>query len=194
MKELFYLITLIIFIGCKDSESIETKLPEQNIVPKEISKEDRQSNNLVKEKPSCQNNILDFMLLKDEELQNHFFSQLDSIKKVQYPNNDQEDSIFIDMTPEYLHHFLSSINIDTLKKNNIFTLDYYFKRSPEGYSDPEKCKDKIQISFDEKYCILKLNISNTFLAEPDWCGESTVVYGFKIKNYKIIGLWRGMAG
>jgi len=49
--------------------------------------------------------------------------------------------------------------------------------------------EKIEVSFNDKDGSFRLSIYNTFLVEPDWCTESIVIYGFSIKEDKIISMW-----
>ena len=100
----------------------------------------------------------------------------------------------VDLTPEYLIEFFADINLDSLTANKQFEKEYHFNIAPKEYTDPQICKDKIDVSFDAENCSFRLNVYNTFLVEPDWCTESMVVYGFKIKNDKIVDFWRQEAG
>jgi hypothetical protein len=100
----------------------------------------------------------------------------------------------VDLTPEYLNTFLSDIDIDSLNAQKRFAKTYHFNIAPKGYTDPEKCEDKIEVRFDEKNCSFQLLIYNTFLVEPDWCTESVVIYGFSIKKREIVDFWRQEAG
>lgn len=143
---------------------------------------------------TCSGKVLDFFKLKDKKLQSSFFTQLDSIKKAQYPDDNQETSIMVDITPDYLNQFLADINATSFEIHNTFEKDYHFNIAPQGFTDPEICKDKIKVSFDAEYCTFHLNIYNTFLVEDDWCTESVVMYGFKITNRKITNFWRQEAG
>jgi hypothetical protein len=202
MKNLIYILTVLTFFGCGNSEKKETSTTSDRmeLVPepdkdlreeyeKSISKDSEQIDST-----NCTGNTVDFLKLKDKELQVDFFSKLDSIRKVQYPDNDQETSIMVDLTPEYLIKFLTDIDSDSLTANNQFEKEYHFNIAPKDYTDPEVCKDKIAVSFDVKNCSFRLNVYNTFLVEPDWCTESMVVYGFKISNGRIIDIWRQEAG
>lgn len=65
---------------------------ELNKVPQEI--EGILKNNINKtDSLACSLNMLDFFNLKNKELQAEFFSNLDSIKKVQYLESNQENTI-----------------------------------------------------------------------------------------------------
>jgi len=202
MKNLIYILTVLIFFGCGNSEKKETTTnsDRMELVPepdKDLGEEYEKS--IVKDSgqinsSTCKGKTVDFLKLKNKELQADFFSKLDSIRKVQYPDNDQETSIMVDLTPEYLIKFLNDIDLDSLKVNKEFEEGYHFNIAPKDYTDPEVCKDKIAVSFEVENCSFRLNIYNTFLVEPNWCTESMVVYGFKIKNDKIVDFWRQEAG
>lgn len=142
----------------------------------------------------CSTKALDFMLLQQETIQKTFFAQLDSVRQSQYPNNDQEREIMVDLTPEYLEKFLTDLSPDSLRKTGFFEKNYHFNLAPDGYTDPEVCKDKIQITFHEEYCSFRLCIYNTFWVEPNWCTESMVVYVFRIEGNKIIDFSRNEVG
>ncbi|WNJ20335.1 hypothetical protein [Pontibacter sp. G13] len=177
------------------SETIETE--SQSLTDSIIEVEETQtSNNEIEqiETSKCSGAISDFLKLNQQDLQTDLFVKIDSIRKVQYPENDQETSIMVDLTAEYLTQFLNDIDVDSLAKNQQFEKKYHFNIAPEGFTNPTDCKDKIAVSFDDKDCSFRLNIYNTFLVEPNWCTESMVVYGFKIKNSRIIDFWRQEAG
>ncbi len=134
------------------------------------------------------------MKLKNKEISTSFFTQLDSIRRVQYSKNDQETEIFVDINPNILIQFLKDIDQVELSKNGQFEKEYHFNIAPIGYSDPPKCKDKISIQFFPETCKYRMVIWNTFLVEPDWCTESQVVYSFEIKDNQIKNFWRNEAG
>ena len=141
---------------------------------------------------TCQR--LDFLKLQDKKLQNIFFKQLDSTRHIQYPNNDQEKEIMIDLNQKLLDQFLKDIDQTAFSKTGRFEKEYHFNIAPKGYSDPAICKDKISIEFYPENCSYRMMIWNTFLAEPDWCTESQVIYSFEIKGDKIAGFERNEAG
>lgn len=142
----------------------------------------------------CSSKPTDFLNLEDNKLQSNLFEQIKSTRKEQYPNNDQETSIMVDLTAEYLSRFLQDIDSDSLAANHRFEQEYHFNLAPKGYTDPPKCRDKITVTFDSENCSFRLVIYNTFLVEPDWCTESMVVYGFRIEEDSVVGLWRQEAG
>ena len=125
-------------------------------------------------------------------LQADFFRQLDSIRKVQYPKNNLDTSIFVDLTPKLLDRFIKDLNKDELSKTGEFEKEYNFNIAPRQYADSKECKDKISITFDKNTCSFRLVIFNEFFAE--WCQESTVIYGFEIDGDKILNLGRNDAG
>lgn len=202
MKTLIYIFTILTLIGWsnsadneKVSETIETE--SQSITDSiiKVDQPQKAENETVQiEINKCSGTITDFLKLKNNELRLDLLAKIDSIRKVQYPDNDQESSIMIDLTAEYLSRFLSDIDSDSLTKNQRFEKEYHFDIAPKGFTDPADCKDKIAVSLDKEDCSFRLNIFNTFLVEPNWCTESMVVYGFKIKNNRIIDFWRQEAG
>ena len=177
MKTLTFLLSVLLLIGCNNS-----------------SKNGEVSQPIETESRKCAGTISDFLRLQRKELQDDLLAKIDSTRKVQYPDNDQESSIMVDLTAEYLTRFLNDIEIDTLTQNRRFEKEYHFNSAPEGYTDPAECKDKIVVSFDDQNCSFRLDIHNTFLVEPSWCTESLVVYGFKINSSKVTGFWRQEAG
>ncbi|WP_196889877.1 hypothetical protein [Aureivirga sp. CE67] len=202
MKNIIYILTVLTFFGCDNAEKKENTATSvrMELVP-EPDKDLREEYEKSIEKDldpisstTCLGKIEDFLNLKDKELQEDFFSKLDSIRKVQYLNNDQDTSIMVDLTPEYLIEFLADISLDSLTANKQFEKEYHFNIAPKEYTDPQICKDKIAVRFDAENCSFRLKIYNTFLVEPDWCTESMVVYGFKIKNDKIVDFWRQEVG
>jgi hypothetical protein len=142
--------------------------------------------------PACQ--VLDFMKLQKKNLEDNFFRQLDSVRRIQYPDNDQEKEKMIDLNPTLLAQFLKDIDQNALLNNGQFEKEYHFNIAPKGYSDPEKCRDKISIEFSPDDCRYRFVIWNTFLAEPGWCTESQVIYSFEIRGDQLMGFYRNEAG
>lgn len=140
----------------------------------------------------CQ--ALNFMKLKNKSVQDNFFNHLDSIRKFQYPENNQETEIMVDLNQMLLNQFLKDIKQVVFSKTGRFEKEYYFDIAPEGYRDNETCKDKISIEFNPKSCRYQMVIHNTFLVEPNWCTESQVIYSFEIKGDRIINFSRNEAG
>jgi hypothetical protein len=135
---------------------------------------------------------LDFMQLQNKELQDAFFHQRDSILKVQYPDNDQEKEIFVDITRDMLTQFLRDIDTEALSKNGEFQNDYHFKIAPKEFSDLNQCEDMIYIRFFSEDCEFRMEIHNSFYA--DWCQEGMVVYHFTLQNGRLSSFWRNAAG
>lgn len=141
---------------------------------------------------SCDKTALDFVKLTNKNTRSGFFNQLDSARKAQYPNNDHEPAIFVDLTPELLDKFLKDLNKDQLVKTGNFDKEYYFNIAPLQFSDSKKCKDKISITFYKETCSFILVIHNEFFAEG--CQESSITYGFEINGDKISDFTRNEAG
>ena len=127
-----------------------------------------------------QNKASDILYLNNPILQKSFFRQLDSILKIQYPNNDQDKDIFVDLRPKMLSRFLSELDTTTLIKNGAFDKSYHFNNAPPMYKDTKACSDQITLEYDTHSNFFTLIISNRFYAE--WCQESAVRYFFIITN------------
>lgn len=134
----------------------------------------------------------DILNLKNPAIQKSFFRQLDSILKIQYPNNDQEKDIFVDLTPKMLNQFLSDLDTNVLIKNGAFDKSYHFNIAPPMYKDTKACSDQITLEYDIHSNYFSLIIGNRFYAE--WCQESAVRYFFIITNKKVLLLDRTEAG
>lgn len=141
---------------------------------------------------SCDKTAMAFLKLAEKSIQADFFHQLDSIKKVQYPQNEQDTTIFVDLTPRLLNMFLEDMKEGEFSKTSKFEKEYNFNIAPPDYTDSKECKDKISITFDKRTCSFLLVIYNEFFAE--WCQESTILYEFKITDNKIYDLRRNTAG
>lgn len=141
---------------------------------------------------ACNKKAIDFLKLANKNIQTDFFHQLDSIRKVQYPQNNQDTAIFVDLTPALLDRFLRDMNKNEFSKTGKFKKEYYFSIAPPKYTDSKECKDAISITFDKKTCSYLLVIYNVFPA--DWCQESSVIYGFKIIENRISNFRRNEAG
>jgi len=198
MRHLIIISTIFLLIGCADNQKKETPIasdrlelipePDKNLKEEHLeSKADTQIDST-----SCDKTALDFLKLANKNIQTDFFHQLDSIRKVQYPKNDQETAIFVDLTPKLLDKFLRDLNKDEFSKTGNFEKEYNFNIAPPKYTDSKECKDKISITFDKRTCSFRLVINNEFFAE--WCQESTVIYGFKINGNKISDFGRNEAG
>lgn len=192
-----FITTNLILIGCNFSSYKVKPIKDPIETSTNVHSESHMPNTNEKQIGLNMNDdcsSLDFIKLKEKDLQVSFWNNLDSIKKIQYPNNSQEVDIMFDLTPQYLDNFIANINKDILEKNNHFEKEYFFNIAPKGYSDSTICIDKISITFDAQSCRFKIKIFNTFLIDSESCTESVVTYGFKIKNGNIIEFWRNEAG
>ena len=134
----------------------------------------------------------DILQLKLPVIQKSFFRQLDSMLKIQYPNNDQEKDIFVDLKPNMLNQFLSDLDTNLLIKKGAFDKSYHFNIAPPMYKDTKTCSDQITLEYDVHSNYFSLIISNRFYAE--WCQESAVRYFFILTKKKVILLDRTEAG
>ena len=183
MRALIYIFLLTI-IGCADSTHEEKSLKTEKLSEPTTS---------VITPNSC--SAKDLLELRNPALQYDFFRQLDSIRKVQYPNNDQDTNNSVDITPNLLRKFLAEINADTLQQNEIYEGYYFFNIAPPQYVDSKKCRDKITIQYFGKECGFRIIIDNVYLVEKEGCiGGSQVLYGFKIVGGKIVDFTRNEAG
>lgn len=193
------LLLLLHFFGChapaSESESQQEHNRELVPEPDKSFKEALENEEISKKSNSnCSMVASDFLLMRSKHLQEQFFYNIDSIRKIQYPNEAVDTSILADITPYYLNVFLRDINIETLVLHKAFSKSYHFNYAPEGYSDPKVCDDDIRLYFDTSTCSFRLVLYNTFLVEPDWCTESAVIYHFKIENDRITSFGRQEAG
>jgi hypothetical protein len=198
MKHLITIFIIFSLFSCAQNQEKVTVTGADSI---ELTAE---SDNNLKEVPveskagtqtdsgSCDKTALEFVKLNNKNTRADFFHQLDSVRKAQYPNNDHEPAIFVDLTPKLLDKFLKDLNKDQLVKTGNFDKEYYFKIAPLQFSDSKKCKDKISITFYKETCSFILVIHNEFFAEG--CQESSVTYGFQINGDKISDFARNEAG
>lgn len=198
MRNLIIISTLLFFLSCTNYQEKETSTasdrhllipePDSNLKEEYLKSKSNNQNETV----SCDKTALDFLKLTDKKIQADFFHQLDSIRKVQYPKNDQDTAIFVDLTPKLLDNFIKDLNKDQLYKTGEFEKEYNFNISPPQYTDSKECEDKVSLTFDKINCSFRLIIFNEFFAE--WCQESTVVYVFKINGDRILDFGRSEAG
>lgn len=198
MRYLVIFTIISLLIGCADNPKKETTIASDRLelIP-EPDKNLKEENLALKEDQpidttTCEKTALDFLRLANKNIQTDFFHQLDSIRKVQYPENDQDTAIFVDLTPKLLNKFLRDLNKDVFSKTGNFEKDYNFNIAPPKYTDSKECKDNISITFDKRACSFRLVICNEFFAE--WCQESVVVYTLKADGNKILLIWRDVAG
>lgn len=191
MRQITYLLVILICWSCTNNHHVDNS-SSNNRTDSDLMSTTSQ-NPTGTETLKC--SALDFLNLKDEKLQSDFFKQLDSIRKAQYPNNnEQENEIMVDITPALLKFFLKDIDKAILSKNASFEKEYHFNIAPKGYTDPKKCKDKISVEFYQEHCSYRIVIWNTFLVQDDWCSEHQVIYSFEIKDDQIINFGRNEAG
>ena len=132
--------------------------------------------------------------LHDKRLMASFFDQLDSVRRIQYPHNDQDAGNSVDLNPKMLSQFISDINTETFSKTGTFQKHYFFDMAPASYKDSEKCKDVISIQFIPSSCSFRIEIHNAYPVENDCAGGSQVSYHFKIQNNNIVNFSRNEAG
>jgi hypothetical protein len=79
-----------------------------------------------------------------------------------------------------LEDFLKDVNIENIKKGNVFEKEVLFENF-----DCE-CKDKMQISYDKSTKVFIVQIYEaSFVKDLDWCPEHYYIGTFKIKDNKI---------
>ena len=132
--------------------------------------------------------------LEDKRLMGYFFDRLDSVKRIQYPGNDQDTGNSVDLNPRLLSQFISDINTETFSKTGTFQKHYFFDMAPASYKDSEKCKDVISIQFIPSSCSFRIEIQNAYPVKNDCAGGSQVSYHFKIQNNSIVNFSRNEAG
>jgi hypothetical protein len=202
MKIPTYLLLLLSCMACANVETKEAPstaermelVPEPDKDLREQSEKQTEVEPKQIHAPHCDASITDFLRLTDVNMQAQLFAHMDSVRTIQYPDQDQETSIMVDLTPEYLNKFLVDLNLDSFATHMHFEQEYHFHVAPKDFTDPPKCTDKISVRFDTVDCSFHLYVMNTFLVEPDWCTENMVVYGFKIEKDRILDFWRQEAG
>ena len=79
-----------------------------------------------------------------------------------------------------LEDFLKDVNIENIKKGNVFEKEVLFENF-----DCE-CKDKMQISYNKSTKVFIIQIYEaSFVKDLDWCPEHSYIGTFKIKDNKI---------
>src|SRR5687767_8682820 len=99
----FIYIFLLTMIGCADTTHEDKSLKIEKLSEPATS---------VTTPGNC--SAKDLLKLRNQELQFDFFRQLDSLRKVQYPGNDQDTNNSVDITPGLFRQFLTDINAETL--------------------------------------------------------------------------------
>lgn len=133
--------------------------------------------------------------LKNENLKSQFFRLIDSTVTKQYPNNDKEQEIPVDIEPWMLDSLMVCVDNSDRELESI-ECALYFNISPKEFSDSTVCKDKIILHVMSS-CVFRLEVHNSFYVENDsnwFCTESMVVYSFKIEDDKVLLLMRQEAG
>jgi hypothetical protein len=199
MKRVICILTALLVVGCNNTQGTS----EAQGAAKRVLEPDRDLS-VASEKSAASEisgashrtcSATDVMKLMKSDLQRDFFAQLDSARTAQYPNNDQEIDIFVDVTPQLLDRFLKDINKDSLLPNRRFDKKYHFNIAPAGFADPAQCRDRIEVVFNEDQCSFRIVMYNTCLVgEEGWCTESTVVYVFELTDDRILRFWRNEAG
>jgi hypothetical protein len=136
----------------------------------------------------------DLRRLDDPVLQRSFFSCLDSIRHVQYPDNDQDTTLSVDISPAILTNFLKRVDYQALTREGGTEVELQFNIAPAGYTDPPVCTDKVMIRFLPEHCSFRMVIQSHFLVPPDWCHGAQVSYGFRIGAERILNFGRDEAG
>lgn len=194
MKTLITIFTVLFFLSCVNNKENETltdpPYPKYDSTVQEGNV--KSTHDVQSETTACNSAATDILKLRDKIIQADFFHQLDSIRKVQYPNNDQDTAIFVDFTPILLNRFLKDVNKEQLTNTGEFEKEYNFNISPPQYKDSKECKDKISLTFDKETCSFHITIFNEFFAE--WCQESSVTYLFQIVDSKISNFTRSETG
>lgn len=195
MKFVFLILISFLF-GCKnsktksdDNSSLDLTRESHSLNVKVESSGHNESNQTVSLESLCK--PLDFLKLREKEIQVKFLHLIDSIKELQYPE-ESEPTTFVDITQQYLINFLNDLNIDSLRINGFFEKEYDFNKKSQN-TDQVICQDAISVAYLEKDCSFMLHVLNTNFIDG-WCGESSVVYLFKIKNDKVIDFIRREAG
>lgn len=195
MRRLIILLTIFFLIGCIDNKKNAPTSSDKLIAVSDKSlKEEYLESKAVPQidTTSCDETALAFLELVDKNIQADFFHLLDSIRKAQYPQNDQDTTISVDLTPKLLDKFLNDLNKAQFAQTGKFEKEYNFNIAPPEFADSKACTDQISLSFEKNTCSFRLVITNRFFAE--WCHGSSVVYGFKINGGKISSFGRNEAG
>ena len=123
-----------------------------------------------------------------------FFHCVDSMRRVQYPEGDQDTTHSVDLPRSILPEFLNNLDYDELSAAGVAEMEFQFHIAPKGYADPPTCKDKVSVRFFPDRCYFRLVVSNNFLVPPNWCHGAQVVYGFTIGRDRVLDFYRDEAG
>lgn len=133
----------------------------------------------------------DFFLLKENDIQQDFFKNLDSVLLIQYPDG-RKKAMFTDITGVMLKTFVQNVDSMRFLKDKLADLLYYDDLAAvQGVGG--KLKQSIEISFDESICGFRLLLINYF-ESAEYADESSVVYSFRILNNRIVDFYRQEVG
>ena len=194
MKIHYYIIIALLTIGCGNSDKKDSEVESDRNESVSHKEKDSKQNSKEIDSANYYGKAIDILKLKEPLLQKEFFRELDSIKDLQYPENDQEECNNVDITSELLNTFLGDINTSTFQEKGEFECFYNFNIACPGFSDSEICKDKISIQFFESSCNFRMVIENCYMVEGSCIGGAQVVYTFKIIDGKVINFGRNEAG
>lgn len=116
------------------------------------------------------------------------------MRRVQYPNDDQDTAIAVDLSPSMLQELLRRVDYDEFQRTGECGVGYQFDIAPKGHRDPPACRDSVRVHFTPDRCGFRMVIKSTFLVEPNWCIEHNVSYGFRIGKDRILDFGRNEAG
>ena len=193
MRTIINILAILVISACNNARQNQKPADESLVlVPVQDKNLKEVSKGMETTKVIC--SAIDFMQLSQKDIQTNFFYQLDSILKVQYPNNDQERCNSVDLTPYLLNEFLIKIDKETFQQSGEFTVIFNFNIACPKFYDSEICQDKISVRFFDKTCSFRIVIENNYMVEGDCIGGSQVVYGFDLQNSKVVNLNRQEAG
>lgn len=136
----------------------------------------------------------DLKRLREPALFRSFFQCVDSMRRVDYPNDDQDTTIAVDLSPSMLEELLRQADFEEFQRTGECGVGFQFNIAPKGHRDPPACRDSVWVHFAPDRCEFRMVIKSTFLDEPNWCIEHNVSYGFRIGMDRILGFGRNEAG
>ena len=123
-----------------------------------------------------------------------FFHCVDSMRRVHYPDDDQDTTIAVDLSPYMLEEFLRQVDYDEFQRIGECGVGFQFNIAPKGHRDPPACRDSVWVHFSPERCGFRMVVKSTFLVEPNWCIEHNVSYGFRIGKDRVVDFGRNEAG